>query len=159
MCVEREREHALSTPVNSPLLNGSNLYTSNMVINGLINTNPLFSPSLLLLHLVGSKQRHTHPQQTILFPSQPHTHLLHLFNPGPPPLPLPLPILMSHVYLFTWLALRTRKRGRTMKSFRISPRTIGSDSDGSDHVHDQRMVILTKQIAIAESFEKKGRSR
>ncbi|KAK9990238.1 hypothetical protein SO802_025223 [Lithocarpus litseifolius] len=39
------------------------------------------------------------------------------------------------------------------------PQSPGSDSDGIDQVHDQRIVIPTKFVSIADSLEKKEHSR
>ncbi|XP_058096796.1 BTB/POZ domain-containing protein DOT3 isoform X2 [Magnolia sinica] len=47
-----------------------------------------------------------------------------------------------------------------MRSFEVSrPRNTGTDFDEVGHAHDQRIVIPTKLVSIAESFEKKERSR
>lgn len=37
----------------------------------------------------------------------------------------------------------------------VQPQSSGSDSDGTNQVFDQRIIVPTKVLAIADGFEKK----
>lgn len=115
---------------------------------------PIFSPSIchnwILWQGIDIEEKHeqsTYPHNGTPKPAT-YSLLRHLCRQ---------PTLLYHIIWPYVLSLVSSKKATMKKSLQVTE--PGSDSDGIDQVHDQRIVIPTKFVSIADSLKKREPSR